>query len=162
MLGCAQMLQEQYDTARRTFEGVLARDPQHALARTNIGYICLRTKQYGDAIEQLSLAITQGTDRKATLYAHLYLGMVYREREMFVDAETFFRKALALGPNLLQAWYELGYTFWSSGRRADALTAWKTGAEANKFSPWGKRCAAVVTMVEQGGDPSRGGGSRRD
>jgi hypothetical protein len=36
------------------------------------------------------------------------------------------------------------------------MTAWKTGAEANKFSPWGKRCAAVVTTVGQGGDPPFG------
>ncbi|MFO0092770.1 MAG: tetratricopeptide repeat protein [Gemmatimonadaceae bacterium] len=153
LLGWAQMLREQFDEARTTIEGILARDPSHALARTNLGYIALRGGHHGEAIEQLTQAIAAGTDRKATLYAHLYLGMVYREREMFDDAEQYFRKALALGPNLLQAWYELGFTFWRSGRGAEAMTAWKTGAEANKFSPWGKRCGAVVTAVEQGGEP---------
>lgn len=157
LLGWAQMLQEQYDAALHTFQGVLARDAQQALARTNVGYICLRKKLYGEAIEHLSTAIRADSDRKATLYAHLYLGMVYREREMFEDAEAFFRKALELGPNLLQAWYELGRTFWFAGRREEALAAWKSGALANKFSPWGKRCAEMLTVVEQGGGPPRDG-----
>ncbi len=106
---------------------------------------------------ELSQAIALGTDRKATLYAHLYQGMLSRERGRYVDAEQSFRTALTLGPNLLQAWYELGETFWRSGRRVEAMTAWKTGAEANKFSPWGKRCAEMLDVVEQGGTPPRDG-----
>jgi tetratricopeptide (TPR) repeat protein len=155
LLGWAQMLQEQYDSALLTFHNVLLRNPQHALARTNVGYICLRKKIYGEAIEHLSGAIRQGTDRKATLYAHLYLGMVYREREMYDDAEPFFRRALELGPNLLQSWYELGRARWFAGRRDDAMHAWREGATANKFNPWGKRCAETIALVEQGGAPPR-------
>jgi tetratricopeptide (TPR) repeat protein len=156
LLSWAQMQQEQYDEAMQTLQGVLQRDPQHALAHANMGYICLRKKIYGEAIEHLSTVIRTDSDRRAVLYAHLYLGMVYREREMYEDAEAFFRKALELGPNLLQAWYELGHAHWFAGRQGDARVAWKTGSEANKFSPWGKRCAAVVTTVEQGGDPPFG------
>jgi tetratricopeptide (TPR) repeat protein len=156
LLGWAQMMQEQYDHALLTFHNVLMRDPQNTLARTNVGYICLRKRIYGEAIEHLSNAIRLDRDKKATLYAHLYLGMVYREREMYDDADAFFRKALELGPNLLQAWYELGRSCWFSGRRDDAIAAWRSGAEANKFSPWGKRCAELLTVVEQGGEPPRG------
>jgi tetratricopeptide (TPR) repeat protein len=155
LLGWAQMLQQQYDAATQTFGQVLARDPEHALAVTNLGYISLRTGRYGEAIEHLSRAIRLDRDRKATLYAHLYLGMVYREREMYDDAATFFRRALALGPNLLESWYELGHTYWRAGQRDEAIAAWRAGAEANKFSPWGKRCAEMLGQVEQGGAPSR-------
>ncbi|MES2524926.1 MAG: tetratricopeptide repeat protein [Gemmatimonadota bacterium] len=156
LLGWAQMMQEQYDAALLTFHNVLMRDPQNSLARTNVGFICLRKGIYGEAIEHLSRAIRLDTDRKATLYAHLYLGMVYREREMFDDAEPFFKRALELGPNLLQAWYELGRTRWFAGRRDEARDAWRRGAEANKFNPWGKRCAETVVLVDQGGAPPRG------
>ncbi|MDQ8164031.1 MAG: tetratricopeptide repeat protein [Gemmatimonadota bacterium] len=155
LLGWAQMLQQQYDAATQTFGQVLARDPEHALAVTNLGYISLRTGRYGEAIEHLSRAIRLDRDRKATLYAHLYLGMVYREREMYDDAATFFRRALALGPNLLESWYELGHTYWRAGQRDEAIAAWRAGAEANKFSPWGKRCAEMLGQVEQGVAPSR-------
>ncbi len=155
LLGWAQMMQQEYDAALATFQRVLARDPEHALAHTNVGYICLRQGLYGEAIEHLSRVIRLDLDRKATLYAHLYLGMVYREREMFDDAEPFFRKALELGPNLLQSWYELGRVYWFAERRDDAIAAWRSGAEANKFSPWGKRCAELLGQVEQGGAPPR-------
>lgn len=155
LLGWAQMMQEQYDAALVTFNQVLARDPQHALARTNVGYICLRTQQYGEAIEHLSLAIRSDSDKKATLYSHLYLGMVYREREMFDDAELFFLRTLELGPNMLQAWYELGRSRWFAGRHEEAKQAWRAGAEANKFNPWGKRCAEMLRHIEEGGAPPR-------
>lgn len=157
LLGWAQMMQEQYDSALLTFHNVLMRDPQHSLARTNVGFICLRKKIYGEAIEHLSRAIRSDSDRKATLYAHLYLGMVYREREMYEDAEPFFLRALELGPNLIQAWYELGRTRWFAGRRENALDAWRSGANANKFNPWGKRCGEMVTEGERGVSPPRDG-----
>lgn len=157
LLSWAQMMQDDFDGAMQTLHGVFTRDPHSALAHANVGYICLRKKIYGEAIEHLSTVIRSDSDRRAVLYAHLYLGMVYCEREMFDDAEAFFRKALELGPNLLQAWYELGRTYWFAGRHADAIQAWKIGSEANKFSPWGKRCAEVLTTVEQGGAPPPNG-----
>ncbi|AMW04755.1 hypothetical protein GEMMAAP_07715 [Gemmatimonas phototrophica] len=157
LLCWAQMQQENYDAALLTLQSVLSLDPHNALAHANLGYICLRRKAYGEAIEHLSTVIRADADRRAVLYAHLYLGMVYREREMYDDAEAFFMRALELGPNLLQAWYELGRARWFAGRPDEARQAWKTGSEANKFSPWGKRCAEVLQMVEQGGAPSREG-----
>ena len=155
LLGWAQMMQHQYDSALLTFHNVLLRDPQHALARANVGFICLRKQIYGEAIEHLTRAIRLDSDKKATLYAHLYLGMVYSEREMYEDAELFFRRTLELGPNLLQAWYELGRSRWFAGQLDDAKSAWRDGAEANKFNPWGKRCGEILTLVEQGGEPPR-------
>ena len=155
LLGWAQMMQENYDRALLTFHGVLLREPQNALARTNVGYICLRKQIYGEAIEHLSRAIRLNHDRRATLYAHLYLGQVYYEREMFDDADLFFRKAITLGPNLLQAWYELGRSQWFAGQREEAKESWRAGAAANKFNPWGKRCAELLESLEQGGAPPR-------
>ncbi len=157
LLSWALMQQERHDEAMQLLQGVLQRDPHYSLAHANVGYICLRKRIYGEAIEHLSTVIRADVDRRAVLYAHLYLGMAYREREMYEDAEGFFRKALELGPNLLQAWYELGRTYWFAGRRGDARLAWKSGSEANKFSPWGKRCAELLHLVEHGGEPPRDG-----
>ena len=92
------MLQEDYDDALATFSKVLMKEPANALARINVGYICLKKRIFGEAIEHLSKAIRLDNDRKATLYAHYYLGLVYLEREMYEDAQTFFRKTLKLGP----------------------------------------------------------------
>ena len=153
LLGWAQMHQEKYDDALMNFQRVLMKEPANALARINVGYICLRKRIFGEAIEHLSKAIRLDNDAKATLYAHYYLGLVYLEREMYEDAQTFFRKSLALGPNLLEASYELGRAQWLADQRQDAMETWRAGAAANKFNPWGKRCAEVLAKVEAGGTP---------
>ena len=153
LLGWAQMLQDKFDEALMNFQKVLVREPQNALARINVGYICLKKRIFGEAIEHLSRAIRLDNDKKATLYAHFYLGLVYLERDMFEDAQTFFQKTLALGPNLIEAYYELGRAYWFNGQRDEAMDTWKTGFAANKFNPWGKRCAEVLKNVTEGGEP---------
>ena len=153
LLGWALMLQEKYDDALMQFQKVLMREPGNALARINVGYICLKKRIFGEAIEHLSRAIRLDSDRKATLYAHFYLGLVYLERDMFEDAQTFFQKTLALGPNLIEAYYELGRTYWFNGQREEAVQTWRDGFAANKFNPWGKKCAEVLKTVEAGGEP---------
>jgi tetratricopeptide (TPR) repeat protein len=153
LLGWAQMLQEKYDEALMQFQKVLMREPANALARINVGYICLKKRIFGEAIEHLSRAIRLNSDRKATLYAHFYLGLVYLERDMFEDAQLFFQKTLLLGPNLIEAYFELGRAYWFNGQKEEALRTWRDGFAANKFNPWGKRCAEVLQTVENGGEP---------
>ena len=153
LLGWAQMLLEKYDDALMQFQKVLMREPGNALARINVGYICLKKKIFGEAIEHLSRAIRLDSDRKATLYAHFYLGLVYLERDMFEDAQTFFQKTLLLGPNLIEAHYELGRAYWFNGQKDEAVLTWRNGFAANKFNPWGTKCAEVLRTVEQGGEP---------
>ncbi len=155
LLGWAQMLQDKYDEALLNFQRVLMRQPNNALARMNVGYICLKKGIFGEAIEHLSRAIRLDNDRKATLYAHHYLGLVYLEREMYDDAQGFFRQALALGPNLIEAYYELGRALWFAGDHDAARQAWRDGFAANKFNPWGKRCAELLQTVDAGGAPPR-------
>jgi tetratricopeptide (TPR) repeat protein len=153
LLGWALMHQEKYDEALRVFQAVLSKQPDNSLARINIGYISFKKKSFADAIEHLSRAIRLDNDRKATLYAHFYLGLVYLERDMFEDAQTFFEKTIVLGPNLIEAYYELGRAFWFNGQQDEALGAWKRGVETNKFNPWGKKCAEVLKTVAEGGEP---------
>jgi tetratricopeptide (TPR) repeat protein len=153
LLGWALMLQEKYDDALLWFQKVLMREPQNALARINVGYICLKKRIFGEAIEHLSRAIRLDNDKKATLYAHFYLGLVYLERDMFEDAQTFFQKTLVLGPNLIEAYYEMGRAYWFNGQLDEARQTWRDGYAANKFNPWGKRCAEALKTVEAGGEP---------
>lgn len=155
LLGWAQMLQAKYDDALFHFHEVLQREPAHAIARVNVGYICLKKSIYGEAIEHLTRAIRDSTDRKATLYAHFYLGLLYSSREMYADAESFLGRALALGPNLIEAYFELGRARWFGGNTDGARQAWRDGAAAGKFNPWGQRCAAMLEEVDGGGSPSR-------
>jgi tetratricopeptide (TPR) repeat protein len=155
LLGWAQMLHENYDEALSTFSKVLMKEPANALARINVGYICLKKRIFGEAIEHLSKAIRLDNDRKATLYAHYYLGLVYLEREMYEDAQTFFRKTLSLGPNLIEAYFDLGRAQWFAGNKEGARRTWSDGHKANKFNPWAKRCQEMLDLVAAGGEVPR-------
>ncbi len=155
LLGWSLMLQERYDDALLHFQRVLMKEPQNSLARINVGYICLKKKIFGEAIEHLSKAIRLDNDRKATLYAHYYLGLLYLEREMYEDAQNFLRKSIKLGPNLIEAHYELGRALWFAGDHDSARNAWREGVATNKFNPWAKRCAELLQRVDAGEDPPR-------
>ncbi len=155
LLGWAQMLHEDYDDALGTFQKVLMKEPGNSIARINVGYICLKKRIFGEAIEHLSKAIRLDNDKKATLYAHFYLGLVYLQREMYEDAETFFQKALTLGPNLVEAYYELGRAYWWAGDHDRAKQTWRQGFKANQFNPWGKKCEEMLELVLQGQEPPR-------
>jgi tetratricopeptide (TPR) repeat protein len=74
---------------------------------------------------------------------------------MFEDAQAFFRKTLALGPNLIEAYYELGRAQWFAGERDAALQTWEEGYQANRFNPWGKRCREAIEGATQGREPPR-------
>jgi tetratricopeptide (TPR) repeat protein len=155
LLGWAQMLHEDYDDALGNFSKVLMKEPANALARINVGFICLKKRIFGEAIEHLSKAIRLDNDRKATLYAHYYLGLVYLEREMYEDAQSFLRKTLKLGPNLIEAYFELGRALWLGGDRDDAVRVWTEGYKANKFNPWAKRCQEMLDVASAGGEVPR-------
>jgi tetratricopeptide (TPR) repeat protein len=155
LLGWAQMLNENYDEALGNFSKVLMKEPANALARINVGYICLKKGIFGEAIEHLSKAIRLDNDRKATLYAHYYLGLVYLQREMYEDAQTFLRKTLKLGPNLIEAYFELGRALWLGGEREEAVRVWTEGYKKNKFNPWAKRCLEMVEVASAGGEVPR-------
>jgi tetratricopeptide (TPR) repeat protein len=150
LLGWAQMLRGQYDDALFTYYKVLARTPDNPLARVNLGYICLKKGIFGEAIEHLSKAIRQEQDRKASLYAHFYMGLVYLEREMYDDARAFFRRTLELGPNMLEAWYEMGRAFYLEKNQRAAAEAWRQGVETNRFSLWGERCGEALRQMHAG------------
>lgn len=151
LLGWAQMLNAEYDAALGTFSLVLGREPNNALARVNVGYICLKKRIYGEAIEHLSRVLRLEADRKATLYAHYYLGLVYFERGMHGDAEGFLRKAVALGPNLIEAYYDLGRALWHGGKPDEARTVWQAGMAANRHAPWAARCQEMLDLIDSGG-----------
>jgi len=157
LLGWAQMLGEDYDGALGTFQKVLMREPGNSLARINVGYICYKKRIFGEAIEHLSKAIRMANDKKATLYAHFYLGLIYLEREMYEDAESFFRKTIELGPNMTEAFFELGRAQWFSGDALAAQATWQSGVTTSKFSPGGKKCQKMLERVGAGGAPPKPG-----
>ena len=74
---------------------------------------------------------------------------------MYEDAQNFFQKTLTLGPNLIEAYYELGRAQWYADDRDVVRETWAKGHKANKLTIWGKRCKEVLERVERGEEPPR-------
>ncbi|MEX0912349.1 MAG: tetratricopeptide repeat protein [Gemmatimonadota bacterium] len=149
LLAWAYVRMENGRSARPLLDVALARDSEHPLARVVLGFLHMQEKRYTEAVEQLTAVAGQGTDRTATLYAYLYLGATHVERGMHRQAQNFFRLALELGPNLTEAYWELGRSHHMEGRPDLAIEAWRAGGE-NRFNPWGERCREAVARLEAG------------
>ncbi len=154
LLGWALMHQERADEALQGCLRVLVREPEHGLARIAVGAICLRKGITGEAIEHLSRAARDGGDPRATLYAHYWLGVAYLEREMPRDAIDELERAVTLGPNLAEAWAELGRARWLTGEGDGARQAWQRGSGI-RHSPFAARAVELAAAAEAGGGVPR-------
>lgn len=154
LLGWSLMHQDRGDEALQRCLRVLVREPDHGLARTAVGAICLRKGITGEAIEHLSRAVRGGGDPRAALYANYWLGIAYLEREMIGDAIEVLQRATGLGPNLAEGWAELGRALWLKGRHDEAQAAWQRGA-AIRHSPFAARASALAAAATAGGTVPR-------
>ncbi|TES93920.1 MAG: tetratricopeptide repeat protein [Candidatus Cloacimonadota bacterium] len=136
LLGWAYMYTERYDDALFLYQKVLSIQPNDAMARNNLGYICYKRKIFGEAIEHLSKVIKSGREASTSLYANYYLGLIYFEREMYNDAINFFGRALEIGPNLFEAKYYLALSYYKKGRVNKAMEIWKEMVGANPNNRW--------------------------
>lgn len=153
LLAWAIMRQGKLDEAVAILDDVLGRDPMNALARATLGYVCMRKGVLPEAHEHMSRASSQMRDAKAALYGCFYLGLLYGQQRDVIEAERYFRKTLSLAPNFIEAYYELGRTFWVVGDKVQAENVWKAGNSANRFSDWGKRCAEAIRLSREGKEP---------
>lgn len=150
LLGWAIMRQGRIDEALRILDDVLGQDATNALARACLGYVCIQKGLLREAHQHLTVAETQTRDAKASLYAGFYLGLLYGHQRDVVEAERYFRRTLSLAPNFIEAYYELGRTFFYAGEKTEAENVWKAGNAANRFSDWGKRCAEAIRLSKTG------------
>lgn len=138
LLGWAYMYRERFDDALLLYQKVLNIQPDDIMSRNNLGYICYKKKIFGEAIEHLSNVIKSGKDATATLYANYYLGLVYLEREMYDDAIHFFETALEIGPNLLEAKYYMGQSYYCEGNIKKAMEIWEEMVKENPRNRWSR------------------------
>ena len=153
LLGWAIMRQRRYDEALDILDQVLGEDATNALARATLGYVCMRKGLLREAHEHMNVAATQMRDPKAALYGCFYLGLLYSQQRDVQEAERYFERTLSLAPNFIEAYYELGLAFWSTGELAEAERVWKAGNTANRFNEWGKRCAEALKLAAEGQEP---------
>ena len=111
-----QMLAESYDDA--CSRGAGAR-PANA-SRVNVGYICLKKRIFGEAMKHHLRGSFAWDNPKASLYAPIWAWSI--SGAPISSAQGFLQKAIALGPNLIEAYYDLGAAArgWSGDRTGRA------------------------------------------
>lgn len=152
LLGWAHVYKENYDEALSIYQKVLSLDPENCLAICNVGYMYYRKGMPDKAMQYLSKVIKLNKDRTATLYAHYYFGLIYLENKMFDNAIGFFKKAIQLSPNLMEAYYHLGLACDRSGAEGEALEVWKHGAARLPHNPWALRCKEEIDRRSEGAE----------
>lgn len=151
--GWTQMRQGRYDEALAILDRLLGEDATNGTARAGLGYVCMRKGLLREAHEHLVRASTQMSDPKAALYGCFWLGLLYSQQRDVVQAEAYFERTLSLAPNFIEAYYEMGRTFWTAGETSEAERVWKAGNLANRFNQWGRRCADAIRLTRAGGAP---------
>ena len=150
LLGWAQMLQEKYDDALMQLpEGADARAGERARAHQRR----LHLPEEAD-LRRGDRAPVQGhpagqRQQGDAVRALLSRAGVPRARHVRGRADLLPEDARA-GPEPIEAYFELGRALLVQrpARRGDET--WRDGFAANKFNPWGKRCAEVLQTVEAG------------
>ena len=139
LLGWAYIHKERYDDAMFIFQKVLQLDPENAIAKNNLGFVCFKKGIFGEAIEHLTSVLKTTTDKMSLIYANFYLGLIYRDREMFEDAIKFLLKTIALGPNHMEAYYYLGLTYFETGMESKGKKTLNELIKKNRYNRWAQK-----------------------
>lgn len=119
-LGTAYMAKGRYDDAIAHFQKALEIKPDFAPAKNSLGTVYLKKGDIEQAIpifEALTEDILYGTPH----YPLYNLGMAYYQKKDFVKAEGYFREALELRPEYVQARYWLARTYLERGLAPEAI-----------------------------------------
>ncbi|MCX7995743.1 MAG: tetratricopeptide repeat protein [candidate division WOR-3 bacterium] len=153
--GLVLMNKELYDEAMLYFQKVLLIEPNNPFALNNLGFICYKKGIWGEAIEHLSKVAKQTRDRVARLYANFYLGLVYYERGMIIDAIKFFEDTLKIGPNLQDAYYYLALAELKRYEFQKAVEYFERCIKIDKDSKYGRLAAEEVEKIRPLIEPER-------
>lgn len=136
LLGWVLLSLEKYNEALAVYQKVLKIDPSNEIAAVHIGFINYKLGIFGEAIEKLSRISKNGKNKEAVLYALLYLGRIYFEREMFNDAIEILQDAISLGPNLFEAYYLLGKAYREKGDKNKCKEIWENVVNKGIKDKW--------------------------
>lgn len=81
--------------------------------------------QWQQAVRLYQQALAEGADN----FRHVYLfnlGVILSQHEQHAQAEEAYRQAIFTKPDFVQAWFNLGAVVERSGRKAHAVTIWKS------------------------------------
>jgi tetratricopeptide (TPR) repeat protein len=121
LLGQIETQRRQPQAAARAYRVALRLDPKHVQARQNLADVLARDGKTDQARDLLATEATSGAVA-GTSEANTWLAVANTELQAnrLTDAESAFRKAIALAPQSHFAWAGLGYVLARTGRASEA------------------------------------------
>ena len=117
--------------ARAEFETAAALDPKLAPARENLGLVLLQNQDLAGASKQLDRAIELYGRKVAGAYAKYLRARVHTASGELKEAETELQSAVALRPDLAEAWSDLGQVRYELDDEKGALAALHRSPQVN-------------------------------
>jgi tetratricopeptide (TPR) repeat protein len=117
--------------AREEFEYAVALDPKLAPARENLGLVLLQAGDLAGAAKQLDRAIQSYGQEDAGAYARYLRARVHTASGALKEAETDLQSAVALRPDLAEAWSDLGQVREKLDDDKGALAALQRAVQVN-------------------------------
>jgi len=119
-LGNLQLELFMLEEAERSFKAILARFPDHPLARYNLGLTYVRDRRPGEAAPEFLAAIRGGV-RGAEAWNNLALA--YKESKQLEPALDAFRRAMEVDPAHWHAPFNMGMMHLALGQKKEARAA---------------------------------------
>jgi len=130
-LGLAYLNKNQVDLAIKHFKRATQIKPSYAPAHNNLGTAYLEKKDWDRAIE-IFQAVSKDLLYATPHYPLTNIGYAYYNKRDYKQAETYYKKALAIEPRYINALLGLGRTYIAALKVQDAV---KTLETARKFYP---------------------------
>jgi tetratricopeptide (TPR) repeat protein len=150
LLGWSRAAAGAPDEALRILDAHLTASPHDALGAAAMGLALLQAGRPTDAVARLEPLLAATGDRKALLYGHHFLGLARIALGEYPEAREAVGRALEFGPGVVEAYWQTGRSHYIEGDFNGAASAWRRGAEANRFDPWAERCEEAVRCLEEG------------
>ncbi len=123
------------DAAERVLDAMLREWPHDAYALASRAHLRMQRSDVAGAILDGQALVAHHPERSAADWFNLAYMLEHANR--LDEAETAFRKAVALDPKLDRAWYGLGLTLIRLQRFDEAVPALKRNTELQPMSPYG-------------------------
>ena len=124
-----------FDAARRQFERAIELKPAYGQAYLNLGLVMLQLNKSDEAAPNLDRAIQLLGNTAEAGYAFYVRAKIYNTREKYDEALRDLNKAVALRPDLAEAWSDLGETRKAKLDDRGALAAFKKAVDLNPADP---------------------------
>ena len=125
-LGTVALDNEAHEQATAHFEDALSLVDDNVRYRHQYGIALYRSGRIDDAITQLEQVTTQ---EPIFLQPYVSLGIAYRKKGDFAEAEATYRRAILVSERYPFIWYNLGNVLVDQGRQSEARAAFEKALE---------------------------------